>query len=162
MSNWTEADLQRQFNNALNAGWLPHFEIAALVHGFDPELLLAIASRETDMRNIKGDFRDGIYHGYGLMQVDIGTYPDFCHAWTPDNVQGSIETGAEILSGKRQALAAQGVTDLRAVVAAYNTGHPNVLRSIQAGADPDRTTTGHDYGRDVLARMDVFVKLRSA
>ena len=25
-----------------------------------------------NLKNIKGDFRDGIYHGYGAMQVDIG------------------------------------------------------------------------------------------
>lgn len=161
MPNWTEADLQTQMQNAIANGWVAYFEQAAITHDLPVELLLGIASRETNMQNIKGDFRDGVCHGYGIMQVDLGTNPDFCASWTPDEVQPSIECGAKILALKRDFLKLKGITDVHAIAAAYNTGEGNVLHSVTAGLDPDHTTTGGDYGQDVLARMAVFVQLRS-
>lgn len=161
MAKWTEADLRSQFNSAKANGWLPYFEEAAQQHDFPVELLLAIASRETNIRNIKGDLRDGVSHGYGIMQVDIGTDPEFCRNWTPEKVKESIERGTWILAGKRTYLAGKQITDLKAIAAAYNTGEGNVARSLAAGQDPDHTTTGGDYGSDVLARMEVFGRLRS-
>jgi len=161
MANWTEGDLSRQLSHATSNGWIPYFADAAQLSHFDTEFLLAIASRETNLLNIKGDFRDGVYHGFGIMQVDVGTDPDFCAKWTPDQVDGSIQRGTKILAGKRDSLAAKNVTDLKAIAAAYNTGASNVIRSVESGVDPDRTTTGHDYGSDVIARRAVFVKLRS-
>lgn len=162
MTNWSETDLKNQLHNAVSSGWLPYFQVAAQLNGFPVEFVLGIASRETNMRNIKGDLRNGVYHGYGIMQVDVGTDPDFCRTWSPDKVEGSIQRGVKILAGKRDYLAAQGITDMKAIAAAYNTGEGNVVRSIHAGADPDHTTTGADYGKDVLARMAVFEKLGSA
>jgi hypothetical protein len=161
MANWTENDLTRQLSHATANGWIPFFEAVAQNHGFDTEFLLAIASRETNLVNIKGDFHDGAFHGFGIMQVDVGTDPAFCAAWTPDQVESSIQRGTQILVGKRDSLAAKTITDPKAIAAAYNTGASNVIRSIQNGADPDHTTTGHDYGSDVMARMAVFIKLRS-
>ena len=162
MANWTETDLTRQFNRVTASGWIPFFESAAQQNGFDTEFLLAIASRETNLQNIKGDFHDGAFHGFGIMQVDVGTDPAFCASWTEQQVEPSIQRGTEILVEKRKSLAAKNITDPKAIAAAYNTGAGNVIRSVGAGLDPDRTTTGHDYGSDVLARMAVFQKLRSA
>ena len=162
MANWTENDLKAQFQRTQISGWLPLFEAAAQTHSFEVELLLAIGSRETNLRNIKGDFYNGIYHGYGIMQVDIGTDPAFCASWTEARVQESIERGTEILAEKRAYLADKGITDPKAIAAAYNTGQGNVVRSIGAGKDPDSTTSGHYYGSDVLARMAIFKNLRAA
>jgi len=159
MANWTEADLTRQFEHAKQNGWLAYFEAGAQQHSFPVELLLAISSRETNLRNIKGDFRDGIYHGYGVMQVDVGTDPAFCKAWTPEAVDESVQCGCRILAGKRAYLVKKQCTDLKAIAAAYNTGEGNVSRSLAAGRDPDSTTTGRNYGSDVLARMEVFKRL---
>src|SRR5215471_8403512 len=159
MAEWTEADLRSQCESAKANGWLPYFDEAAQQYEFPVELLLAIASHETNMRNIKGDFRNGVYHGYGIMQVDIGTDPEFCRNWTPEKVKESIDRGTQILVGKRSYLAGHHITDLKAIAAAYNTGEGNVARSVAAGRDPDSTTTGGDYGRDVLARMGVFEQL---
>jgi hypothetical protein len=113
------------------------------------------------MQNIKGDFHDNAYHGFGIMQVDVGTDSDFCAHWTADQVEGSIQRGVKILSGKRTQLAAKSITDLKAMAAAYNTGAGNVIRSLANGVDADHTTTGRDYGSDVIARMAVFTRLRS-
>src|SRR3982751_6113224 len=114
--SWTEADLKRQFDTAVSEGWLMYFQNSASQHDFTVELLMAIASRETAMRNIKGDLRGGIYHGYGVMQVDIGTNADFCKNWTENEVEGSIECGTKILLGKRKYLAGKNITDLKAMV----------------------------------------------
>src|SRR5262249_6755560 len=122
MPEWNEADLRAQFERAKRAGWLPLFRDSAEQHKLEVSLLLGIASRETNIRQIKGDFRNGIYHGYGLMQIDIGTDRKFCEAWTPDMVAESIERGAQILAGKRAYLVARGISDPRAWAAAYNTG----------------------------------------
>jgi soluble lytic murein transglycosylase-like protein len=46
----------------------------------------------------------------------------------------------------------EGTLLVRATVAAYNTGPLNVLRAVAARRDPDTTSTGSDYGQDVLAR----------
>jgi len=161
MPNWTQADIVNQLNRATSSGWIPFFESAARANNFDTEFLLAIASRETNMQNIKGDLQSGTYHGFGIMQVDVGTDPEFCAQWTPDQVSGSVDRGTKILAGKRDSLAAKNIMDPKAIAAAYNTGASNVIHSIQAGQDPDRTTTGHDYGADVLARKAVFISLRS-
>jgi hypothetical protein len=160
--NWTEADLRRQLQHAVSSGWMPCFDAVAQGSHFEIEFLLAIASRETNLRNIKGDFRDGEWHGFGMMQVDIRTAPEFCCGWTPDQVEGSIEHGGKILAEKRASLATKGITDLKSIAAAYNPGAANVIHSHQAGLDADRTTTGHDYGSDVIARMGSFVRLRAA
>jgi hypothetical protein len=159
MANWIEADLARQLNRAKSSGWIPLFQAAADAGRFDIAFLLAIASRETNLQNIKGDYRDGAFHGFGVMQVDAASDPDFCARWTPGQVELSIAKGAAILAGKRDSLAAKSITDLKAIAAAYNTGESNVIRSVAAAADPDRTTTGRDYGSDVLARRAVFLRL---
>jgi hypothetical protein len=161
MANWTEDNLKRQLAHATASGWIPFFDAAAQANDFTTEFLLAIASRETNLLNIKGDFHDGVYHGFGIMQVDVGTDPQFCANWTPDQVEGSIQRGAKILAGKRDSLAAKAITDSKAIAAAYNTGAGNVIHSLAKGADADHTTTGRDYGADVMARMAVFVNLRA-
>lgn len=135
MAKWSEADLQNQIQNAINNGWMPYFESAAQAHGFPVEFLLGIASRETNIRNIKGDERNGIYHGYGIMQIDIGTDPGFCESWTADDVQPGVDCGAKILATKRDCLAKKGITDIHAIAAAYNTGEGNVGHSIAAGLE---------------------------
>lgn len=76
MPNWTDHDLQNQFALAKNHGWLQFFESAATEYEFAPEILMAVASRETNLRNIIGDGG----HGYGLMQIDDRSFPDWCHS----------------------------------------------------------------------------------
>lgn len=160
--SWKKEDLAAQYARVKAAGWLDYFSQSADTHNFDMEELLAIGSRETSLQNIKGDFRGGIYHGYGVMQVDISTDPDFCHTWTPDKVQASIERGTQILAGKRAYLAQHHVTDPKDYFAAYNCGQGVVAFAALHHQDPDIHTTGGDYGRDVCARRDIFAGLLDA
>lgn len=161
MSNWTEAELKAQYERVVNNGWVTFFEKSAAVHAFAPEFLMAIASRETNMQNIKGDQQAGVFHGFGIMQIDVASYPEFCRTWTPAQVQPSIEYATQVLAQKRDILAGHHILDLKSIAASYNTGQNNVCRSYAQHRDVDSTTTGRDYGRDVLNRMEVFARLHS-
>lgn len=176
MPNWTERDLQRQLNALRNAGWAPYFDAAAASYQFEPTLLIAIASRETNLRNIIGDGG----HGYGVMQIDDRSYPDWCHSGAWKNVQSAILKGAQVLDGKRADLKASqgkrlsvggqsftgktGLTDaelLRTAVAAYNSGLW-AYYGLTTKNDPDFHTTGKDYSADVQQRQAVFQRLMAA
>jgi hypothetical protein len=175
--NWTKANLKAQFDRAVAEGWLPVFKKYAELHGWPVEIVLAVASRETNMRNIKGDFRGGVFHGFGLMQVDRGTDAEFAKGGWEDP-ERSIKRGVEILSekrdslvknagktltirdsrGNRVSLAVPKVPDsdlLKVVIAMYNGGWWPVYH-YSKGRSPDHTTTGKDYSKDVLARAEVF------
>jgi hypothetical protein len=62
--------IQRAFDRCDELGWIPYFRDAAKSNDFEPELLMAIGYRETNLNpkylNVPGD--NG--HGYGLMQID--------------------------------------------------------------------------------------------
>ena len=76
MTGWTEEDIRRQFQRAKKNGWLQTFKNAEAKYGFPPDVLMAIASRETNMHNVVGDGG----HGYGIMQIDDRNFPEWCHS----------------------------------------------------------------------------------
>lgn len=177
--NATKAQLKIQYNRAVSLGWIPIFTESCAKHRIAVALVLAIASRETNMKNIRGDFRGGKYHGYGPMQVDIGTDAAFARNWKADDAAAGIKRGIEILAEKRaQLIKVAGksftVTDSRSkkrhtatapsfkgdafvkvMIGMFNGGLWAVYHAAK-GRDSDDGTTGEDYGDDVLARMDVF------
>lgn len=170
------AEIKRQFNRVNAAGWLPWFQENAKIVGTSTAHLLAIGSRETNLKNIRGDFRNGRYNGFGVMQVDVGTDPDYAKNWTPDKVEPGIRHGAEILSakmdqineGQGKRLTVKGhrflgkrvdEDDLRRIAtAAYNCGLWAYYH-FSRGEHVDTTTTGHDYSRDVYERSVEFAEL---
>lgn len=160
MKRWIRKDLELQWRER-GQPLYPIFKEIADKYLISPALLVALASRETGIKNIKGDFRDGKYHGYGLLQIDIGTDSKFAASWAPSKVKESIERGAQILIAKKKFLDSHQVFNPRAFIAAYNTGEGNVLRSVKRGKDPDTTTTGGDYSLDVIERQKVFEELIS-
>lgn len=170
-----EKILLAQFQKVLNRGWLPYFDEVAEFTSTTTSLWLAIASRETNIENIRGDYRNGKYNGYGVVQVDIGTDPEYCKSWTPENVRGGLIGGAKIfLSKTKDTLNCVGVNskvrsrsfvgknvendDLRRIsTAAYNCGrwahyHFSNLQNV------DSTTTKSNYSRDVYDRAFFFAK----
>ena len=70
---------------------------------------LAIGSRETNLLNIRGDKRGGIYHGYGVMQVDIGTDPDYARTGRQQmSSPAFVEAARFTLRKMDQVIAGQG------------------------------------------------------
>ena len=98
MANWTENDLKRQFERAKKNGWIKTFKSAAATYQFPPEVLMAIASRETNMRNIIGDGG----HGYGLVQIDDRSFPEWCNSGLWKDPLAGIHKGALVLHSKQQ------------------------------------------------------------
>ena len=124
--------------------------------------------------------------GYGLMQIDVGSFPDFVSSGKWRDARENIHKGAAVLAAKMRYLAAtpktpsvtlsefdarrRGVAPgvyrdprplrgdllLRASLAAYNTGELNVLKSVAVGVDPDVTTAGGNYSGDVVGRAQTL------
>lgn len=147
--------LAAQLNRTRANGWLPFFEEAAERFNWPAALLVAIASRETNIRNILGDGG----HGHGIMQIDDRSFPEFTRSGNWRVPRLNILKGAEVLSGKRRFLSGRGVSGadlVRASVAAYNGGEGRVLRAIRRGRPVDSVTAHGNYSADVLARAAVF------
>jgi hypothetical protein len=173
MGNWTKRDLNNQFRRMVRAGWLSWFQQQARRVGTTTAHLLAIASRETNLANIRGDFRNGVWNGYGVMQVDIGTDSDYARNWTAELAEPGIRRGAEIWRDKlAQVVTGEGKTlrvrgrkftgratkaddDRRIATAAYNCGLWAYYH-FSHGQHIDSTTTGRDYSRDVYDRAVEF------
>ena len=168
----SNAEIKKQFERAKANGWLDFFNEAADEFDFAPETLLAIASRETNMRNILGDGG----HGCGLMQIDDRSFPDFCKSGQWKDPRKAILKGAEVLDQKYTAIE-KGMGKslkfrgkpftgkmldedqlLQTAIASYNSGGAAYFHMSVSG-DPDRGTTGKDYSEDVLKRERAFADL---
>lgn len=177
--------LKSQYEYAKLRGWIPHFVAAGAKHDFTTADLMAVASRETNMRNIKGDLRDGYFHGFSLMQLDIDSHREWIESGKWQDVATAIEKGAAALAEKRtqilkvskQASAKVRFSSGRTATftprklteealrhcafAAYNCGLASYYH-YSIGNDIDRGTTGKDYGRDVIARAAIFQQFLDA
>lgn len=178
-------DLKNQFDYAKLRNWIPYFQKSAANHGFTTADLMAIASRESNMKNIKGDFHDNQYHGFSLMQLDIRSHREWIESGKWQDVQTAIEKGAAALAEKRAQIlktSKQPAARVRfssgktasftpktltkdalrhCTLAAYNCGIASYYH-FSIGNDIDRGTTGKDYGRDVISRSAVFQSFLNA
>lgn len=134
-------------------GILGYFVQASDHHQVPLALLLGVASRESNMglgldENWTGD------HGYGkgLMQIDSRHHPQFTASHRNDDHQANIHYGASFLAG----MITRFNGEYLPAIAAYNAGEARVRTAIGAGLNPDQVTTGGDYVRDVLRRMEVI------
>jgi hypothetical protein len=169
-------EIEIEFARAKANGWIPMFTAAGAPYGFSPQLLMAIASRETNMENEEGDFQHDGPHGFGICQIDKGSYPSFCESGGWKNVEASIHMGALVLNSKQlQIQHGQGMVldvgrysftgvalsnaDLnRCTIAGYNAGLWAYYGMVVHG-NPDIYTTRHNYSADVIARMAQFQTL---
>jgi hypothetical protein len=106
-------------------------------------LLIAVASRETNCRNVVGDGG----HGHGMFQYDDRSHA--IPAGFDHDVRLQAETAAAMLRGLIDAF--QGA--IRPALDGYNAGAGAVRAALKIGRDPDSVTTGRNYGSDVLERM---------
>lgn len=163
----------QQFSYAKTEGWLPFFQKSAKDYDFTPALLMAIASRETNMRNIIGDRG----HGFGCMQIDVRSFPEWVYSGAWERPAESIERGAQVLDSKLTQIHNGAGKYLRIVhktflgksfptaeialqvaAACYNAGLWPYY-SYSTGAPIDQYTTGHNYSSDVWSRMLEFDRL---
>ncbi len=175
----TGAQLQAQFNLATQEGWWRHLEDAAAAYfpngEFDAVDLFAIGSRETNWNRKYLTEPGDNGNGYGPMQVDKRSYPSWVASGRWRLPREAIMKGAEVLQhhmndarantgrafsvrdrkGKTYTIpkgAPMNREELRRVaLAAYNSGRWSYYH-FSKGRDPDRGTTGADYGKDVLER----------
>lgn len=174
--NATRKQLEAQFALAKKNGWLPILKREAERSGTTTAHGLGFSSRETNMKNIRGDFRNGKYNGYGPMQIDIGTDPAFARSWSSANFEPGIVGGFSIYRqkvkdtqncvGKNVKVRSRSFVgravqndDLRRVAtAAYNCGRWGHYHYSKEN-NVDSTTTGKDYSRDVYDRAIEFADM---
>ncbi|MDR3625322.1 MAG: peptidoglycan-binding domain-containing protein [Ignavibacteriaceae bacterium] len=110
---------------------------------------------------MKGDFRGGIYHGYGFWQADINSYHQFIVDGKWQDVQACSSLAIDCLERKRKFLIRYfPYADLsRAITAAYNTGEGNVFNSLVKNHDVDLTTFNGDYSKEVFRMRDIYKKI---
>jgi len=152
--NISGATLLAEYRRA-KADW-PFIEPVEKANGLPALLLFAVGSRETNLRNIKGDFvqrkneSSPRFHGFGVWQRDSGSF-HVDESYLKD-VRKQADDAAELLAAHHRAF---GHWD--AAVAAYNCGAGNVKKALAAGQSVDSHTAGHDYAADVLARHAFLV-----
>ena len=140
-------------------GLFGYFHKAADKHNVPIALLLAIASRESNMGlNLDANWTGDNGYGIGIMQIDRRYHPEFTSQFANNDHQANINYGAEFLSG----LFRQFPGDLPAAIAAYNAGPARVRSARASGLPPDAVTTGRDYSSDVIERMNVIESLLGA
>ncbi len=133
----------------------PFIDTVEKEHGLPALLLYAVGSRETNLRNIKGDFSQRAgesskrFHGFGVWQRDSQHGVDESYL---KDVRRQAEDAAEMLAANHKSLETWA-----AAVAAYNCGPGRVRQALQAGQSVDHFTTGGDYSADVLQRHRALV-----
>jgi hypothetical protein len=146
----TEADLRKQFDRAITA--MPFIRKAEDDYVLPPFLLMALGSRETNLRDITGDGG----HGHGIFQRDDRSFV----IPAPYPVERQADDAARLLFSNRNAFHSDAwpTSDWRCAVAAYNAGRIGVGRALAAGQTPDSVTTGKDYAADVLERWSFLAR----
>jgi membrane-bound lytic murein transglycosylase MltF len=146
----TKDDFVRYRLSRIKAAW-GFFDRASAATGIPASILAAVASRETGVRNISGDSG----YGTGVMQIDK-RYHAFAKTQATWDWMQNIMYGAKLLAANIKEAQAAGVDEfnaLRCAVAGYNQGMSKTSGAIadyRRYGDPDKTTTGGDYSKDVL------------
>ncbi|TYP92091.1 Transglycosylase SLT domain-containing protein [Fodinibius salinus] len=150
----TSTQISNQLAAARINGLLQYFRQAARRWNIPVEILLAVASRETQIgtnrfylnNNFTG--RDG--HGKGIMQID-DRFHNFARITAPNDHRAMINHGAQFLSDLKKRFG-----NMKDALSAYNAGPSAVMKAYMQGVDPDSKTTGGNYSRDVLRRAQLI------
>lgn len=136
-------------------------EMAAGKFGVPAGIIAAVLSRESGggrLLNPPGPGGTGdAGHGRGLMQID-DRWHDFASSGAWASATANIEYGTRLLASNYLTAVKKGAPGMmawRVALAGYNAGMGNALAGYQAG-NPDRSTAGGDYSRDVLERAAYF------
>lgn len=119
---------------------------------------------------LKGDYsqRKGEtepqHHGFGPIQVDIGSFPDFIKSGEWKDPYKCYMKALQILEDKRRILenhfAKLGGEELqKAVVASFNAGEGNEIKVVSHNLDLDAYTTDHNYSADVWRLRAIYLNM---
>ena len=179
--NATQKELKKQFDRAVKKGWLGFFIEAAtaITFGFfDAADLLAIASRETNLDPKWLTKAGDGGNGFGLMQADRRSFPDFTKGDGWKDAKTGIMFGSKVLmqkladtqkcQGQKVTVRSSkgafyefvgkklGLSELQTVsISAYNCGRW-AHYAVSTGRDASKYSTGGDYAADVQERAEVF------
>lgn len=154
MSLQLQAELERARREGLVEICLAAERRAELPRG----VLLAIASRETNMRNVVGDGG----HGRGVFQIDDRSHSAWLRRQGAHGsggippVAAAADYAAALLRdnlafGRSKGLAGDPL--FKFALSAYNAGAGGAWRALQDRGDSDARTAHGNYGRDVLGRL---------
>jgi hypothetical protein len=157
------AEVREQFDRARSIGLVDLCRKAERRHHLPRFLLLAVASRETNCRDVVGDGG----HGRGVFQIDDRFHGEWLaeHGAVSEGTVPALPAAADYAArmlatalalAEDHELGGRGAAKFAA--AAYNAGIEGAIEGLRAG-DADARTTGHDYGSDVIWRMQAFRKL---
>jgi len=103
------------------------------------------------------------YHGFGVFQIDIASYPAFCAGTDWQDPLKCCLMAIRVLNSKQQFLSSHtaltGESLFKGITAAYNTGEGNVRNSVNKGIPVDTTTAGGDYSTAVWAFREIYTQL---
>ena len=136
----TESELTSQYQQA-SSRW-PFIPQTELAHGLPKMLLFAVGSRETNLTNEVGDGG----HGHGVWQLDDRFHTPPGGTWEQFDADVTVQcaTAAAML----QDMLTSAGANVQQAAAMYNSGQRT-----------DWGTTHHDYGIDVLERMQFLQQL---
>lgn len=152
--NIDPATLKAEAERALQA-W-PFITDVEITYGLPRAILLALGSRETNLRDVYGDH--GVRNGVsgplpggawaaGVWQLDAGSHT------IPPGFINDVHAQAVKAASMMRALIDHFHGGLRPAFAAYNAGEGTADYNLSHGLDIDTGTAGGDYSADVLQRM---------
>jgi len=151
-----QVQLKLQVNSSRKKGLYQLIQNCSNKNNLSFSLLLALASRETGIRNIYGDRK----FGHGAFQIDSHSFPEICkHSFLTEPML-FLNTGANLLKNNIEWAEKtwpkfSPQQHLKCALAAYNCGKGNVVKAVADG-NCDLYTAHSNYGVDILNRKQTI------
>jgi hypothetical protein len=131
------------------------FVEAGELHKLAPALLVAIASRESNMGASLSEGTGDDGNAWTIMQIDQRFHKQWAADHSPTDHRAGIRKAASYLRGEIDHFGR-----LRPSLASYNASRGSVEDALARGVDVNAVTTGGDYVSDTLRRRDLIMKVR--
>jgi len=145
-------------NNIFKDYWITEAILAGIVCRETGFLIPKFVNRGYDFDTITSLMIGDGGHGRSYYQIDDRSYPDFVNSTPLSDVEAYCRKCIRVLQEKELSITHAGLTreslgdELyeKAIIAAYNCGQGNVIKSLRLGMDVDSTTFSHDYAKSVM------------
>lgn len=171
---WIRNNLAPFINQALQPGLLYSGDwIAGMVMREVGFKIMELGDRVLvrDMHALmRGDYsqrpgeKDKSYHGYGYMQIDIASYPDFVKSGDWKDPLKTFKKAIQILEEKRIYIQSKsqvtGEELCKAITEGYNAGQGRAISDLSDnGQIDDKYTFNHDYVKEVWRYRQLYTTL---